>query len=486
MCKYFRKENSRVRDEIFKENSFQITRLNLPQLPDLLFAKAKILLKQSGQSITQAYYDLKKAVHYCPAHSKSFSLLNQLENLSSGKQEEAIMSMLKYRFLDALQSINVAIYAQPENTSLYFDKGAILRKLDRLSESVDSILQGMHRLDTLNISAQNNLSDQYQSLYQSGKNQLFLTMSCYAIKLFKDGNYQESNALTCQLLKVDPTNYRLLILFGDCQYQMHNYEDSLKEYENAKSIINKLFSNSNQCICNNTMMFPESLKSINQRICLTCYNLSKIRIKQNDCLSALTFLNRCIQLAPFNSEFYMTRALVHYQLSNAKQSWDDVLVFVYLNLSDWALCQNTNGKWPTYPVWYQSIVHNRFICQVNEQIGPLIHRLTPKYIDLVKVAQSKNCELCNNTNYTKSISTNIASDIEQKFENTVDWLNKHVSFNLFSEAYETDDSSNVIDDQKKCKNIDHAAQLKSYSTIKEDYQKIKKEILNIRQKKYLR
>ncbi|CAH8567297.1 unnamed protein product [Schistosoma rodhaini] len=441
-------ENLEIPEEILMGNPILTSRLYVPQLSDLLYARANLLSKQHGQSIIQAYYDLKKALRNCPNHLESYNLLHQLEIISSNKQEEAIELMLKNRFFDSLHSITIAIYAQPENISLYFDKGAILRKLDRLTESLDCIMHGINLFNTWNDTDKKNSAD----LYQLGRNQLFLTINSYAIKLLKQEKYQESNELIRQLLKVDPKNYRLLILSGDCQYFMRNYEKSLKEYENAKSIISKLLTDSNHCICNNNMMkIPESINSINGRICLTCYQLSKNRIKQSDWSNAINYLDRCICLAPFQSEFYMTRALVHYQSNHTKHSWNDILIFIYLNLSDWALFQRTNGKWSIYPMWYQTIVHNRFLSQVNEQIGPLIHRLTPKYIDLVKVANSKECELSLLRNLRRIINENKCATCQrashssttkitfptngnqQTLENPIDWLHNRVSFNLFSE-----------------------------------------------------
>ncbi|VDP02786.1 unnamed protein product, partial [Schistosoma mattheei] len=142
---------------------------------------------------------MKKALRYCPNHLESYNLLHQLETISSNKQEEAVELMLKNRFFDSLHSITIAIYAQPENISLYFDKGAILRKLDRLAESLDCIMQGINLFNTWNDTDKKNSAD----LYQLGRNQLFLTMSSYAIRLLKQEKYQESNALTRQLLEVD-------------------------------------------------------------------------------------------------------------------------------------------------------------------------------------------------------------------------------------------------------------------------------------------
>ncbi|CAH8850625.1 unnamed protein product [Trichobilharzia szidati] len=479
------------------------------EISDLLYTKAKILFKQSGQSITQAYYNVKRAIHHCPVHENSLNLLKQLESLSSWKQEEAVASMLRNRFIDALQSINTAICAQPENVSLYFDKGAILRKLSRLDESIDCILQGIELLDGTSNNDNNNQnksSDNYQSLYVSGKNQLFLTISCYAIRLLTKGEYHESSELIRQLLKVHPNNYRLLMLFGDCQYQMNHHEEALKMYEKAKLIINELLCTSNQCTCtNNTVSnIPESVKSVNHRICLACYYLSRQKIKENDWLAALNHLNYCIQLAPFKSEFYMTRALVHYQLSSAKQSWEDVLIYIYLNLSVWALCEKTNGKWPAYLVWYQSMLRNRFISHVNEQIGPLIHRLTPKYIDLVKVARSKEsemclmknlqsltdagkCNICKNDDNNNNKTTTVTGSYDPiKFENQIDWLKNNISFDLFSMPTSNDISSHENNETMKCESKKCESQIQRGCKITEDYKQIKVGIQNIRGRKYLR
>ncbi|CAH8497034.1 unnamed protein product [Schistosoma turkestanicum] len=488
------KENIEIPEQILMENAILTSRLYIPQLSDLFYARASLLSKQYGQSITQAYYDLKKALYYCSNHLESSHLLHRLEMISSKKQEEAIELMLKNRFLDSLHSISMAIYAQPENISLYFDKGAILRKLDRLTESIDCIMQGINLFNTLmNKSGEKDSAE----LYQFGRNQLFLTMNSYAVKLLKQEKYQESSELTCQLLKVDPKNYKLLILSGDCQYFMNNYEKSLEDYENAKLIIGKLFTDSNHCICNNNLMkIPASIQSINQRICLTCYQLSKNRIQQSDWSDALNYLDYCIRLTPFQSEFYMTRALVHYQLNRTQHSWNDLLIFIYLNLNDWALCQRTNGKWSNYPIWYQTIVYNRFIGQVNEQIGPLIHRLMPKYIDLVKVANSEECKLCLVKNLQKIIRQNKcatcqrASDVsttkipypskdnQQTFENPIDWLHKHLSFNLFEES---NDNKTV---QMQCSNSNDITRKKLNDVCEEDYKQINAKIKQIRQKKF--
>ncbi|CAH8519262.1 unnamed protein product [Schistosoma mattheei] len=324
-------------------------------------------------------------------------------------------------------------------------------------------------------------------------------MSSYAIRLLKQEKYQESNALTRQLLEVDPKNYRLLILSADCQYFLNNYEKSLEEYENAKSIISKLLTDSNHCICdNNVMKIPESINSINGRICLACYQLSKSRIKQSDWSKAINYLDRCIRLAPFQSEFYMTRALVHYQSNHTEHSWNDILIFVYLNLSDWALCQRTNGKWSIYPMWYQTIVHNRLLSQVNEQIGPLIHRLTPKYIDLVKVANSKECELSLLKNLRRIINENKCAACQrardasttkitfptngnqQTLENPIDWLNNHVWFNLFSEPRD----NNVI--KMHFVNSDDITQKTFTDVGEDDYKQINAKIKEIRQKNFAR
>ncbi|CAH8549103.1 unnamed protein product [Schistosoma haematobium] len=488
-------ENMEIPEEILMGDPILTSKLYLPQLSDLLYARANLLSKQNGQSIIQAYYDLKKALRYCPNHLESYNLLHQLETISFNKQEEAVELMLKNRFFDSLHSITIAIYAQPENISLYFDKGAILRKLDRLTESLDCIMQGINLFNTWNDTDKKNSAD----LYQLGRNQLFLTMSSYAIRLLKQEKYQESNELTRQLLEVDPKNYRLLILSADCQYFLNNYEKSLEEYENAKSIISKLLTDSNHCICdNNVMKIPESINSINGRICLACYQLSKSRIKQSDWSNAINYLDRCIRLAPFQSEFYMTRALVHYQSNHTKHSWNDILIFVYLNLSDWALCQRTNGKWSIYPMWYQTIVHNRFLSQVNEQIGPLIHRLTPKYIDLVKVANSKECELSLLKNLRRIINENKCAACQrarnasttkitfptngnqQTLENPIDWLNNHVWFNLFSEPRD----DNVI--KMRFVNSDDITQ-KTFTDVREDdYKQINAKIKEIRQKNFAR
>ncbi|KAH8875739.1 Tetratricopeptide repeat protein 16 [Schistosoma japonicum] len=491
------KEDIRISDVMLEENSILTSRIYLPHLCDLLYARANLLSKQYGQAITQAYYDLKRALQYCPNHLVSINLLRQLETISSNKQEEAIGLMLKNRFIDALDSISIAIHAQPEDIGLYFDKGAILRKLDRLSESMNCILQGIHLFNTLNNTDDKESSD----IYQFGRSQLFLTMNSYAIKLFTEEKYNESNELARQLLEVDPTNYRLLILSGDCQFFMHNYEKSLEEYENAKSIISKLFTGVNHCICNNLMKLPESIQSVNQRICLTCYHLSKNQINQSNWLNALNYLDYCIQLAPFQSNFYMTRALVHYQLNNEKHSWNDILSFIYLNLSDWALYQRTNGKWPIYPIWYQSIIHNQCISHINEQIGPLIHRLTPKYVDLIKIAQSKECELT----LLKNIQSTIAkhkcttcyqkiddstltkttllnnNDNQQKFENPIDWLHNHISFDLFSKPSKNTSSFGKM----KCKTFDCTTQKKLNPVDKVTYKQINTKIKSIRQNKFL-
>ncbi|KAK4471945.1 hypothetical protein MN116_005325 [Schistosoma mekongi] len=491
------KEDIKISEVMLKENSILTSRIYLPQLCDLLYARANLLSKQYGQAITQAYYDLKKALHYCPNHLVSINLLRELETISSNKQEEAIGLMLKSRFTDALDSISIAIYAQPEDIGLYFDKGAILRKLDRLSESMNCILQGINLFNTLNNTDDKESSD----VYQLGRNQLFLTINSYAIKLFKEEKYHESNELACQLLEVDPTNYRLLILSGDCHFFMHNYEKSLEKYENAKSIISKLFTDANHCICNNLMNVPESIQSVNQRICLTCYHLSKNQINQCNWLNALNYLDHCIQLTPFQSNFYMIRALVHYQLNNEKHSWNDILSFIYLNLSDWGLYQRTNGKWPIYPIWYQSIIHNQCISQINEQIGPLIHRLKPKYIDLIKIAQSKECKLAllksiqsiivknkcitccqkiDNSTLTKTTLLN-NNDNQQKFDNPIDWLHNHISFDLFSKPKKN--ISNFV--EMKFKRLNCTSQKKLNLVDEVTYKQINTKIKSIRQNKFL-
>ncbi|VDQ13476.1 unnamed protein product [Trichobilharzia regenti] len=285
---------------------------------------------------------------------------------------------------------------------------------------------------------------------------------------------------------------------------MNHHEEALRLYEKAKVIINQLLDASNQCTCtkNTVSSIPESVKSVNHRICLACYYLSRQKIKESDWLAALNHLNYCIQLAPFKSEFYMTRALVHYQLSSAKQSWEDVLIYIYLNLSDWALCQKTNGKWSIYPVWYQSMLRNRYISHVNEQIGPLIHRLSPKYIDLVKVARSRESEMCLMKNLQSVSDANkcciCKNDINNKtttdtrsydpikFENQIDWLKNNISFDLFSMPTSNDISSHENDGATKCAGKKCELQIQRDCKIIEDYKQIKVGIENIRNRKYLR
>ncbi|CAH8527661.1 unnamed protein product [Schistosoma intercalatum] len=169
-----------------------------------------------------------------------------------------------------------------------------------------------------------------------------------------------------------------------------------------------------------------------------------------------------------------------------------------MNLSDWALCQRTNGKWSIYPMWYQTIVHNRFLSQVNEQVGPLIHRLTPKYIDLVKVANSKECELSLLKNLRRIINENKCAACQrarnasttkitfptngnqQTLENPIDWLNNHVWFNLFSEPR----NDNVI--KMRFVNSDDITQ-KTFTDVREDdYKQINAKIKEIRQKNFVR
>nr|AAW27474.1 unknown [Schistosoma japonicum] len=198
----------------------------------------------------------------------------------------------------------------------------------------------------------------------------------------------------------------------------------------------------------------------------------------------------------------MTRALVHNRLNNATHSWNDILSFIYLNLSDWALYQRTNGKWPIYPIWYQSIIHNQCISHINEQIGPLIHRLTPKYVDLIKIAQSKECELT----LLKNIQSTIAkhkcttcyqkiddstltkttlpnnNDNQQKFENPIDWLHNHISFDLFSKPSKNTSSFGKM----KCKTFDCTTQKKLNPVDEVTYKQINTKIKSIRQNKFLK
>ncbi|CAH8540082.1 unnamed protein product [Schistosoma bovis] len=149
-------------------------------------------------------------------------------------------------------------------------------------------------------------------------------------------------------------------------------------------------------------------------------------------------------------------------------------------------------------MWYQTIVHNRFLSQVNEQIGPLIHRLTPKYIDLVKVANSKECELSLLKNLRRIINENKCAACQrarnasttkitfptngnqQTLENPIDWLNNHVWFNLFSEPKD----DNVI--KMRFGNADDITQ-KTFTDVREDdYKQINAKIKEIRQKNFVR
>ncbi|CAH8537414.1 unnamed protein product [Schistosoma bovis] len=134
-------------------------------------------------------------------------------------------------------------------------------------------------------------------------------------------------------------------------------------------------------------------------------------------------------------------------------------------------------------MWYQTIVHNRFLSQVNEQIGPLIHRLTPKYIDLNlrRIINENKCAACQRVrNASTTKITFPTNSNQQTLENPIDWLNNHVWFNLLSEPRD----DNVI--KMRFVNSDDITQ-KTFTDVREDdYKQINAKIKEIRQKNFVR
>ncbi|CAH8850652.1 unnamed protein product [Trichobilharzia szidati] len=126
------------------------------------------------------------------------------------------------------------------------------------------------------------------------------------------------------------------------------------------------------------------------------------------------------------------------------------------------------------------------ISHVNEQIGPLIHRLTPKYIDLVKVARSKDSEMCLMKNLQSLTDAVTRSYDPIKFENQIDWLKNNISFDLFSMPTSNDISSHENNEATKCEGKKCESQIQRGCKIIEDYKQIKVGIQNIRSRKYLR
>ncbi|CAL8084471.1 unnamed protein product [Calicophoron daubneyi] len=381
----FCEEDTEIASSLMRRTHEDSPVVKIFNLLEMHVERAHILLKLGAENLRLTNQDLETVRNLSPNHPVIDELTGSLIHIATTERAQAVQALLNNRYQDAIQHLDTAIAARPNLRILLLERGMVYRKigyyLDALEDTLESII-----VSPAEKCKSPDEEEEQERLLQKSRSQLYLILLSMAVCFFQNCDYRGSLCLLDRIITLIRPLPQSYILHGDCNYALGDYEFALQDYEFALQLT---MPKAKGRIDKNI----DALKTeLDRRICRTNFALSIAKIHDDRPSEALNLLNRCIELASLTPEIYATRANLHYYLGQTGAAWDDLMVCIYLLLSDWALGVRTENKWTKMTHSNQDRLLESITTYAEHLTGKLITRFIPTHFNLRKVANGKECQ----------------------------------------------------------------------------------------------